>query len=96
MGSERNPMTDQTKPQLEFPVLFPLRIIGENLDEFQPFVIEIARRHAPDLLEENIVHSLSGGNKYRSISVEFIAQSREQVDALCAELARHECVLMIL
>ncbi len=89
-------MADQTKPQLEFPILFPLRIIGENLDDFQPFVIEIVRRHAPDLLEENIVHSLSGGNKYRSISVEFIAQSSKQVDALCAELGSHKRVLMIL
>jgi putative lipoic acid-binding regulatory protein len=95
MGGE-NDMTEKNKPELEFPLLFPLRIIGENLDDFQPFVVEIVRRHVPDLLEENIGHSLSGGSKYRSVSVEFIAQSREQVDALCAELASHKRVLMIL
>jgi putative lipoic acid-binding regulatory protein len=86
----------QAKPELDFPLLLPLRIIGENLDDFEPFVIAIVRRHVPDLLEENILHNLSGGNKYRSVSVEFIAQSREQVDALCAELASHKRVLMIL
>ncbi len=89
-------MTENSRPDLEFPLLIPLRVIGENLEDFQPFVIEIVRRHVPDLLEENIVHTISGGAKYRSVSVEFIAQSREQVDTLCAELASHKRVLMIL
>lgn len=89
-------MTENSRPDLEFPLLIPLRVIGENLEDFQPFVVEIVRHHVPDLLEENVVHTLSGGSKYRSVSVEFIAQSRSQVDALCAELASHKRVLMIL
>jgi putative lipoic acid-binding regulatory protein len=89
-------MDNKDQPQLVFPLVFPLRVIGENLDDFEPFVIEIVRRHIPDLLEENIMHSLSGGSKYRSVSLEFWAESREQVDALCAELATHKRVLMIL
>jgi uncharacterized protein len=87
---------ENKKPVLDFPLVYPLRIIGENLDDFQPFVIEIVRRHVPDLLDENIVFTLSGEKKYRSVSVEFIAQSREQLDALCAELGSHKRVLMIL
>jgi uncharacterized protein len=89
-------MDKNNPPQLEFPLVFPLRVIGENLDDFEPFVLEIVRRHFPDLLEENIMHSLSGGTKYRSVSVEFWAESREQIDALCAELTSHKRVLMIL
>jgi putative lipoic acid-binding regulatory protein len=89
-------MDNQDKPQLEFPLVFPLRIVGANADDFQAFVIEIVRRHVPDLLDENIMTRLSGGDKYLSVSIEFIAQSREQVDALCAELGKHKRVLMIL
>jgi uncharacterized protein len=89
-------MENQEKPQLEYPLLFPLRIIGANTDDFQAFVTEIVRRHVPDLLDENIMTRLSGGDKYLSVSIEFIAQSREQVDALCAELGTHKRVLMIL
>ncbi len=96
MGQMRQDMDNSSQPQLEFPLVYPLRIIGENLDDFQSFVIEIVRRHVPDLLEENIVYNLSGEKKYRSVSVEFLAQSREQVDALCAELGSHKRVLMIL
>jgi putative lipoic acid-binding regulatory protein len=47
-------------------------------------------------LEENIVSRLSNNNHYRSVSFHFIAQSREQVDALYAELSSHKRVLMIL
>lgn len=64
--------------------------------DFEVFVIEIVRRHVPELLEENIISHLSTGNKYRSVSFQFIAESRAQVDALYAELSSHKRVIMIL
>jgi putative lipoic acid-binding regulatory protein len=87
---------EQNTPQLEFPLVFPLRIIGEEADDFESFVLEIVRRHVPDLLEENIISRMSSQNKYRSISIEFLAQSRAQVDALCAELGTHSRIKMLL
>lgn len=83
-------------PQLKFPLVFPLRIIGENRDDFRGFAVEIVRRHFPDLLEENIVTRLSGQDRYLSVSVEFWVESRDQVDALCTELSSHKRVLMLL
>lgn len=84
------------QPQLEFPLFFPLRIIGEETEDFEPFVLEIVRRHVPNLLDENIVSRLSSEKKYRSISIEFLAQTRAQVDALCAELSQHKRIKMLL
>lgn len=81
---------------LEFPMVFPLRIIGEEAEDFEPFVLEIVRRHVPDLVEENIISRLSREKHYRSISIEFFAQSRDQVDALCAELGTHKRIKMLL
>ena len=49
-----------------------------------------------ELLEENIISRLSNEKKYRSVSFQFIAESRSQVDALYAELSSHPRVLMIL
>jgi len=89
-------MEEQAIPQIEYPIHFPLKVIGVDEDDFETFVIEIVRRHVPDLLEENIVSRLSSGNKYRSVSCEFMAQSRAQIDALYAELSSHKRVLMIL
>jgi hypothetical protein len=65
-------------------------------DDFELFVVEIVRRHVPELVEENIISRLSNGNKYRSVSFGFIAESRAQMDALYTELSSHERVLMIL
>ena len=89
-------MTGIPEPLIEYPVHFPLKVIGLDEDDFEPFVVEIVRRHVPELLEENIVSRLSSGNKYRSVSFEFMAQSRAQMDALYAELSSHKRVLTIL
>jgi hypothetical protein len=89
-------MSDENQPIIEFPILFPLKVIGLDEVDFEEFAIEIVRRHVPELLEENITSRVSGGDKYRSVSFEFIAESREQVDALYVELSSHKRVLMIL
>jgi putative lipoic acid-binding regulatory protein len=89
-------MTDESKSELKYPIPFPLKVIGANEPDFEEFCIEIVRRHIPELLEENISSEMSKGNKYRSVNFNFIAESREQVDTLYAELSSHKRVLMIL
>ncbi|MCX6055542.1 MAG: DUF493 domain-containing protein [Chloroflexi bacterium] len=81
---------------LHYPVLFPIKVIGLDEPDFEDFATEIVKRHVPELLEENIVSRLSNGNKYRSVSFQFIAESQSQVDALYAEFSNHRRVLMIL
>jgi uncharacterized protein len=89
-------MSDKNVPIIEYPIPFPLKVIGLDEPDFEEFAIGIVRRHIPELLEENITSKLSNGNKYRSVNFQFIAESREQVDALYAELSSHKRVLMIL
>ncbi|MEA5077066.1 MAG: DUF493 domain-containing protein [Anaerolineaceae bacterium] len=89
-------MKETNAPQLEFPLIFPLKVIGLNEDDFEGFVVGIVRKHFPDLLDENIISRLSNGDKYLSVSVEFWAESRDKIDALCAELATHSRVKILL
>jgi len=89
-------MTQANTAEIEYPIIFPLKVIGKDEPDFENLVIEIVRRHVPDLLEENITSRLSNGNRYRSVSFQFIAQSRTQVDALYAELSSEKRILMIL
>jgi hypothetical protein len=89
-------MSDENLPLVEYPIDFPLKVIGNNEPDFEDFAVEIVRRYVPDLLEENIISKFSGTGKYCSVSFQFIAQSREQVDALYLELSSHKRVLMIL
>ncbi len=89
-------MTEEPKSELKYPVLFPLKVIGLEAPEFEMLVVEIVRRHVPDLLEENIMSRMSNNDKYRSVNFKFIAQSRSQMDALYADLSGHKEILMIL
>lgn len=81
---------------LKYPIPFPLKVIGLDEPDFEDFVIAIVRMHVPELLEENILSKLSNGNKYRSVSFQFIADSRAQMDGLYAELSSHKRIIMIL
>ncbi len=79
-----------------FPCPFPIKIIGRNSDDFEALVVEIVRRHAPDLEESAVSSRTSGGNAYRAVTATFMAQSRAQLDALYSELSGHEQILMVL
>ena len=86
----------EKKPELEFPCRFPLKTIGKNNADFETTIVEIVRRHVPDLKDHEITSRLSKDGKYVSITTTFVAESREQLDALYYELSSHEQVMMVL
>jgi len=59
-------------------------------------VVEIVRRHVPDLQDREISSRLSRDGKYLSVTTTFIATSQEQLDDLYYELSRNELVMMVL
>jgi uncharacterized protein len=88
-------MYDRTS-LLEFPVTFPLKAIGTGPDDFEALVIDITRRHVPELTERCTTTRLSGGGKYLAVTITFVAESLDQLDALYGELKAHERVVMLL
>jgi len=89
-------MDDFPVSDLIFPCEYPLKVIGKNEDDFLPFVIELVSRHVPGLVEEAFTYRHSGKGTYLSVSVKFIASSREQVDSLYRELGQHPRVIIAL
>ena len=89
-------MTDSIETVWKFPCSFPLKAFGRNSDDFEALVVEIVRRHAPDLDDNAVTRRLSGNDAYRAVTATFTAHSREQLDALYLELSGHEQVLMVL
>ena len=89
-------MTDSIETVWKFPCSFPLKAFGRNSDDFEALVVEIVRRHAPDLEDSAVSSRTSNGNAYRSVTATFVAHSREQLDGLYSELNSHERVLMVL
>ncbi len=89
-------MDDLPMPELAFPCEYPVKVIGKDEDGFAEFVIELITRHVPGLAEDAFTSRRSGGGKYLSISVTFIALSRAQVDALYVDLGADPRVLVAL
>lgn len=84
------------KKLIDFPCLFPLKIIGRADDDFEGIVVGILNHHVPDLGEGAIASKLSKGNKYLSITVTINARSQEQLDALYQELSSHPKILFVI
>ena len=82
--------------ELQFPVEFPIKIIGNSQPSFLGEIILIIKKHVSDLDEESITTRSSNGGKYLSISAQFIADSREQMDNLYRDLGAHPDVKVIL
>lgn len=81
---------------LEFPCSFPIKAMGLADAEFEARVIELVRKHAPDLGEGAVRSVDSKGGKYLSVTITVQATSREQLDNIYRELTACEQVLMAL
>ena len=81
---------------IEYPLDFPLKIMGKNEPGFAAMVIGIVRRHAPDFDEETVELRRSKKSSYLSITCTIRAVSREQLDALYIELNDQPGVVMVL
>lgn len=85
---------DDPAPGFEFPCNYPIKAMGVDDGRFHEVVIEIVRRHSDRLQEDSLRKRSSRNGRYISITVVIEAQSREQLDAIYADLTAHEKVLM--
>lgn len=81
---------------MSFPCQFPIKAMGMAEEGFDILIVEIVRKHAPDLTEGAIKSRLSQEGKYISITITVEAESRQQLDNIYLELTAHEKVLMAL
>jgi uncharacterized protein len=87
-------MSDETL--LEFPCQFAVKAMGRSNLEFDLLVIEIVRRHAPDLHEQAVTTRPSKDGNYLAVTVLVQASSKSQLDAIYQDLSDHPQVLMAL
>ena len=87
---------DRLEQLLEFPVDFPLKVIGARVDEFADTVTGIVLAHAPDFDPRTAQMRVSSKGNWLSVSVTIRAQSRAQLQALHDALDAHPLVRMVL
>lgn len=98
MPVNRNPMQVIPPEQslIEYPSLFPIKVMGANVEGYIEAVLAVARQFDPSLDDGRIETRLSSGNKYLAITVTITATSREQLDELYRTLSTHPMVKVVL
>ena len=87
---------EQHNALMDYPCEFTIKTMGLANTGFDLIVVEIVRRHAPDLSESAVQSKFSKSKKYVSISITITAQSKQQMDAIYQDLTDCEQVLMSL
>ena len=81
---------------LEFPCQFPIKVMGRAEPNFDLLVLELVRRHAPNLQEGALSVRTSRGGRWVSVTVVVDAESREQLEAIYLELSAHDKIVWAL
>ncbi len=81
---------------MDFPRIFPVKVMGANQDDFEDLVVEIIQKYAVVAAEDGTASRLSKNGRFISITVRIHALSQEQLDNIYRELSAHERVLMML
>ena len=89
-------MQDEDESPFQFPCEFPIKAMGKSDCSLDTVVVEIVRRHAPDLGEGAIKTRASANGNYISVTVTVNATSRKQLDAIYQDLVDCEAVIMAL
>ena len=89
-------MCNEEESPLKFPCDFPIKAMGKSDCSLDTIVVEIVRKHAPDLGEGAIKTRASANGNYISVTVTVSATSRKQLDAIYQDLVDCEAVIMAL
>lgn len=81
---------------MQFPCDFPLKVFGLNDDTFEQIVLDLLKYHCPASTEFRVSSNLSKKGKYRSLTINFTANSRQQLDDIYRSLSDCEHVVMSL
>jgi putative lipoic acid-binding regulatory protein len=89
-------VSDDKKPEIEFPCKYPIKVLGDAHPELNQHVIDVMNRHAPTITETDLNAKNSSKGKWQSITVAIIATGKPQLDAIFADLKTSPRVKMVL
>jgi putative lipoic acid-binding regulatory protein len=81
---------------IEYPLDFPIKVMGLNHPEFALVVSALVQLHAPDFDPATLESRPSREGKYVSLTATINATSRAQLDELYRALTAHPLVKMAL
>ncbi len=79
-----------------FPFPISLKAIGKDVNDYRQFVVETVKEHVLDLDLDQIRAKPSRGDNFLSVTVPFVAQNREQLNAIYEQLGKDERTRLLL
>ena len=89
--------TDPRKDSLiEYPSLFPIKVMGLHADDFVHSITKVAKEFDPFFDASTVELRPSSTGKYLGVTITVTATSREQLDDLYRALTSHPMVKVVL
>ena len=90
-------MSQQEPPKIEFPCEnYPIKIVGEAIDDYDAIMIDIVRVHAGDFDLERIRVQESSNGRFRSLTIYITATGKDQLVNIHRDLTAHPHVRMVI
>jgi putative lipoic acid-binding regulatory protein len=97
MNSTSTPQENpRTESLIEYPSLFPIKVMGLKVDGMVHAVTSIAEQFDPTFDATSVELRESTGGKYLGVTITVTATSREQLDDLYRTLTSHPMVKVVL
>ena len=81
---------------LDYPVQFPLKVFGNQSEDFEAIVVELVRARIPQAEHIDIKRRNSKGGKYVALTLTFTAYTQQQLQDIYQDLYYCEQVVMSL
>lgn len=81
---------------IQFPCLFPIKIMGDTRDDFTSTMIDVIQPLCPEFDSSRIEMRASTGGKYISITCYVQVDSQHQLDDIYRALSAHPFVKVVL
>jgi putative lipoic acid-binding regulatory protein len=88
--------TPEPPSLIEYPGLFPIKVMGANDPGFEQAMVEIARQFDPSYDPATLQVRPSSGGRYLGLTLTVTATSREQLDNLYRVLSAHALVRIVI
>ncbi len=87
---------DRLERLLEFPVDFPLKVMGRRVDGFAQSIAATVAEHVPEFDPATMEFRASSRSNWLSLTVTVRLESRAQLEGLYRALAAHPLVSVVL
>ena len=95
-GEPLSAVFDRIGQLLEFPVVFPMKVIGQRVDDFAQQIAAVVLSHIPDFDAGSINLRVSSKGTYLSVTVEPVVHSKQQLEAIYRALSEHPLVRIVM